>query len=249
MIRFLFSQRLSTKSGVPSILEQKLSELSSQSSSSNIDAFYSQESVQKPFAYRHAPGKSPVKDIRLELPSFSILPTAETKPETYLAELSQHRAQIQERMKLTLRELIDNNQPTREQMRTSSQNGTMLPSQHHPALPAGMHCVFIRAGRNNTIMTLTNSAFQSKRVVSGGTCGLKGYLRGTPECGTRVAAKISAAALEHGVKDICVVLKGFGPGREQAFRTLASSGLMIRKIEERTGIRHGGTKPVKVRRV
>ena len=56
-------------------------------------------------------------------------------------------------------------------------------------------------------------------------CGLKGHNRGTSESGTRAAAKLATKALDKGFRDMYVVFKKFGPGRDAAFRSLAASGL------------------------
>jgi small subunit ribosomal protein S11 len=125
----------------------------------------------------------------------------------------------------------------------------MLKHEHMPTLPHGMGRLVIHAGRNNTIMTLTDWRYQVLKICSGGLCGLKGAHRGTSEAGVRVATNITDEAKSRGFREMVVVLKGFGPGRDSAFRTVVASGLLVRKIEDATPIRHGGTRPRKMRRV
>lgn len=193
-----------------------------------------------------------VKEIRLELPVFNGIQTAEAakNPLEYQQSLNEHRVKVQESMKRTLATLIANNQPAREWIRGNRlHNGSMLPHEHYTHLPHGMGCLFVVANRNNTIMTLTDWTYKPLRIITGGLCGLKGHHRGTPEAGTRVGMAIADVALEKGFRDVAVVLKGFGPGRESAFRSIVSSGLRVKRIEDQTPIRHGGTRPKKARRV
>ena len=104
-------------------------------------------------------------------------------------------------------------------------------------------------GRNNTILSLTDWKHKLLGVASGGMCGLRGHHRGTSESGTRAASRIAKKTLSKGFRDVYVVFKGFGPGRDAAFRSLIAGGLNIRRIRDRTPIQHGGCKPRKARRV
>ncbi|KAI3641817.1 hypothetical protein MIR68_000086 [Amoeboaphelidium protococcarum] len=154
-------------------------------------------------------------------------------------------------MKQELAQLINQNQSMREWMRNNSaNNGSMSPQEHVKKLPYGIGMINIFAGRNNTICTLSD--WNRKIVapsVTGGLVGLKGALRGSVECGTRVGARIGSIAVERGFRDVWITFKGFGSGREAAFRSIIASGLKINKIIDKTPIRHGGTKPKKMRRV
>lgn len=202
-------------------------------------------SVESPIKKFNMYSSTSIKDIRLSFPKI----TGDSQNNSDHTKLHR-RGQVFNSMKSTLDQLIANNQPTRDWMRQNKKNnGSMLPQEHHRMLPSGTGCIFIHAGRNNTIMTFCDWNFNPLMVSSGGVCGLKGHQRGTPEAGMRVAAKIADFALSKGFSSVSVVLKGFGPGRDSAFRTLVSSGLKIRIIRDETPIRHGGTKPRKARRV
>jgi small subunit ribosomal protein S11 len=98
-------------------------------------------------------------------------------------------------------------------------------------------------------VTLTDWRHRIVRTISGGMCGLNGHLRGTPEAGTRAATRVGAIALQKGMKHVYVSMKGFGQGREPAFRALVASGIQIKRITDKTPIPHGGCRPRSVRRV
>ena len=164
--------------------------------------------------------------------------------------LQQHRQLQQQKMTETLQQLIEQNQTSRNWLRVNRRiNGTMSQHEHLEKIPTGVGIIYVIAGRNNTICTLTNWEHKVLTQVSGGMCGLKGHNRGTAESGTRVGSKVGFRAIQRGFKDVFVVLKGFGPGRDAAFRSLMSSGLEIRRITDRTPIQHGGCKPKRARRV
>jgi small subunit ribosomal protein S11 len=125
----------------------------------------------------------------------------------------------------------------------------MLSTDHVKTLPSGIAAIHILAGQNNTLVSLSDWQFRLIKTMSGGVCGLKGHLRGTSESGTRTATRIAQLALKQGFRDVFVYIRGFGPGRETAFRTLVASGLNILKITDRTPIPHGGCRPRKARRI
>lgn len=156
----------------------------------------------------------------------------------------------QKSMQAALNALIIQNQQTREWVRQHrSNNGSMPASEHHEQIPSGVYQIHVNASRNNTFVTLTDWQHRVVKKTSGGQCGLTGSHRGTSEAGTRTASRIASAAVELGAREVYVSLKGFGTGRETAFRSLVASGLNIRRITDRTPIPHGGCKPKKARRV
>lgn len=150
----------------------------------------------------------------------------------------------------TLQQLLANNQRVRDWARTHKRsNGSMHPSEHQEFIPAGIGQITVFAKRNNTFCTLTDWEHKILRTVSAGMCDLRGWNRGTSEAGTRTASRIGQVAVDKGFRQVYVTLKGFGPGREPAFRSLIASGLQIVSIRDRTPVQHGGCRPKKARRV
>lgn len=110
--------------------------------------------------------------------------------------------------------------------------------------------VHIHASFNNTIITFSDRQGNVISWSSAGTSGFKGSRKGTPFAAQVAAEKAGTIALdEFGVKTICVYVKGPGPGRESAIRTLMSLGFKVIEIEDGTGIPHNGCRPKKKRRV
>ncbi len=107
----------------------------------------------------------------------------------------------------------------------------------------------IRSTFNNTIVTLTDMDGNVISWSSGGNVGYKGSRKSTPFAAQMAAEKAAKDAMEHGLKQIEVYVKGPGAGRESAIRSLQSSGLEISLIKDVTPIPHNGCRPPKRRRV
>ncbi|MCM8779421.1 MAG: 30S ribosomal protein S11 [Candidatus Omnitrophica bacterium] len=107
----------------------------------------------------------------------------------------------------------------------------------------------IQATFNNTIITITDPLGQVVTWSSAGTVGFKGSRKSTPFAAQIAASDAAKKALEYGVKEIDVLVKGPGSGRETAIRALQSSGLKINSIKDVTPIPHNGCRPPKRRRV
>ena len=107
----------------------------------------------------------------------------------------------------------------------------------------------IKATFNNTIISITDPAGGLVAWSSAGAVGFKGTKKGTPFAASSAAEKAAAKALELGVKEVNVVVKGPGSGRETAIRALQSAGLDIVSIKDVTPIPHNGCRPPKRRRV
>lgn len=125
----------------------------------------------------------------------------------------------------------------------------MSPKNFKESIPDGVGMVQILSSKNNTFVTLMDSNHKVLRSISGGMCGLKGCQRGTSEAGTRAASIIAGMAKDKQIVKLFVKLKGFGVGREAAFRSLIASGITILRIEDVTPVAHGGCRPKKARRV
>lgn len=107
----------------------------------------------------------------------------------------------------------------------------------------------ILATFNNTILTITDRSGNVITWGSAGTAGFKGSRKSTPYAAQMAAQETARKAMEHGVREVDVFLKGPGPGREAAIRTLASAGIKVRSIADVTPIPHNGCRPPKKRRV
>jgi small subunit ribosomal protein S11 len=85
--------------------------------------------------------------------------------------------------------------------------------------------------------------------ASAGLAGFKGSRKSTPYAAQVSAQRAAEMAMEHGMREVDVFVKGPGPGRESAIRAIASSGLKIRSITDETPVPHNGCRPRKKRRV
>ena len=115
------------------------------------------------------------------------------------------------------------------------------------SIPAGR--AYIQSTFNNTIITLTDPKGNAIAWGSSGTAGFKGSRKGTPYAAQLAARDAARRAMEHGLRQIEVYVKGPGSGREAAIRALQSSGLYITSIRDVTPIPHNGCRPPKRRRV
>jgi small subunit ribosomal protein S11 len=102
---------------------------------------------------------------------------------------------------------------------------------------------------NNTIVTLTDRQGNALSWASGGNVGFKGTRKSTPYAAQMSAAQAAKLAQDHGVVEIDVVVRGPGPGRESAIRSLQQAGLQVNVIQDATPIPHNGCRPPKRRRV
>jgi len=115
------------------------------------------------------------------------------------------------------------------------------------AVPSGK--AYIQSTFNNTIVTLTDPQGNVIAWGSSGTAGFKGSRKGTPYAAQLAARDAARKAMEHGLRQVEVYVKGPGSGREAAIRSLQSSGLYITSITDVTPIPHNGCRPPKRRRV
>jgi len=102
---------------------------------------------------------------------------------------------------------------------------------------------------NNTIITITDPAGNTVSWSSSGNKGFKGSRKSTPFAAQLAAEEAGKRAMDHGMKNIEIVVKGPGSGRESAIRALGSTGLNITIIKDITPIPHNGCRPPKRRRV
>jgi small subunit ribosomal protein S11 len=107
----------------------------------------------------------------------------------------------------------------------------------------------IKSSFNNTIVTITDQQGNVLAWASGGNAGYKGSRKSTPFAAQLAAESAAKKAADHGMRNITVLVKGPGAGRESALRALQSAGLKISLIRDCTPIPHNGCRPPKRRRV
>jgi len=107
----------------------------------------------------------------------------------------------------------------------------------------------IQATFNNTIVTITDKKGNTISWASAGSLDFKGAKKSTPFAAQITAEAAARRAMEHGLKEVDVYVKGPGSGRESAIRTLQVVGLKINLIKDVTPIPHNGCRPRKRRRV
>lgn len=109
--------------------------------------------------------------------------------------------------------------------------------------------VHIQSTFNNTIITISDVSGNVIAWSSAGARGFKGSRKSTPFAAQVAAGDAAAKAMEHGLKNVTVLVKGPGAGRESALRALAAAGLKISLIRDVTPIPHNGCRQPKRRRV
>lgn len=114
-------------------------------------------------------------------------------------------------------------------------------------IPSGV--VHIQSTFNNTIVTITDPAGNVVAWSSAGVQGFKGSRKSTPFAAQLAAEDAAKKAMEHGMKNVEVYVKGPGAGRESALRSLQAAGFNVLMIKDVTPIPHNGCRPPKRRRV
>ena len=113
-------------------------------------------------------------------------------------------------------------------------------------IPNGI--AYIHSTFNNTVVTITDS--EGKVVIwkSGGTSGFKGTKKGTPFAAQIAAEQAAQVAIENGMKQSEIKIKGPGSGREASIRSIQATGLEVTRIVDITPVPHNGARPPKKRR-
>ena len=109
--------------------------------------------------------------------------------------------------------------------------------------------VHIRSTFNNTIVTITDTSGNTISWASAGTQGFKGSRKSTPFAAQIAAEAAARKAMEHGLQNVEIHIKGPGSGREAALRASQAAGLNVIAIRDVTPIPHNGCRPPKRRRV
>ena len=109
--------------------------------------------------------------------------------------------------------------------------------------------VHIRSTYNNTIVTITDTNGNAVSWASAGEMGFRGSKKSTPFAAQTASETAGKLAADQGMKTVEVYVKGPGPGRESAIRSLETAGLQVTMIKDVTPIPHNGCRPPKRRRV
>ena len=108
---------------------------------------------------------------------------------------------------------------------------------------------YIYSTFNNTLVSLTDPQGNVISYASAGTVGFKGSRKGTAFAAQRTAEQAARRGMDQGLRQIDVLIKGPGAGREAAIRSLQGAGLIVTSIRDVTRIPHNGCRPPKRRRV
>lgn len=107
----------------------------------------------------------------------------------------------------------------------------------------------ILATFNNTLLTLCDTKGNTLIAASSGALGFKGSRKSTPFAAAKVGEILGEKAVQMGIKDANVIIRGIGAGRESALRGFSSKGITITTITDRTPVPHNGPRAPKERRV
>src|SRR6476619_8178640 len=114
-------------------------------------------------------------------------------------------------------------------------------------IPSGI--VHISASFNNTMISITDAEGNLVAQSSSGARGFRGSRKGTPFAAQQAASEVARKALDVGMREVEVRVKGPGGGRESAIRAMAQAGIRVTSIRDTTPIPHNGCRPPKRRRV
>jgi len=107
----------------------------------------------------------------------------------------------------------------------------------------------VQSTYNNTKVLLTDNQGNAVASSSSGALGFKGAKKGTPFAAAKVGELVAEKGVLMGLKEVDVVVKGVGGGRESSIRAFSSKGIDLLSIKDRTPVPHNGPKPKKPRRV
>ena len=124
---------------------------------------------------------------------------------------------------------------------------TRVRRRERKQIPKGK--AFIQSTFNNTIITLTDPQGNVIAWRSAGTVGFKGSRKSTAYAAQMAATEAAKRAMEHGLRQVDINVKGPGSGREAAIRSLQAAGLSVTSIRDVTPMPHNGCRPPKRRRI
>ncbi len=132
-------------------------------------------------------------------------------------------------------------------MAVQKKKATKVRRRERKQIPRGR--AYIQSTFNNTMVTITDPVGAVLSWGSAGASGFKGSRKSTPYAAGMAAENAAKKAMEHGLRQVDVFVKGPGAGREAAIRQLQAAGLLITSITDVTPIPHNGCRPPKRRRV
>ncbi len=109
--------------------------------------------------------------------------------------------------------------------------------------------LYVESTYNNTRGTLTDVNGNTLAWSSSGALGFKGAKKSTPYAGSKIGELLGEKATQAGVKEVSVIVKGVGSGRDSVIRSFSAFNIELMSIEDRTPVPHGGVKPPKPRRI
>jgi len=109
--------------------------------------------------------------------------------------------------------------------------------------------LYVKSTFNNTALLLTDEKGNALAWSSSGSLGFKGAKKGTPFAAAKVGETLALKAQTMGLKEVSVVVKGVGSGRESSIRGFISKGIALLGVKDATPVPHNGPKPPKPRRV
>ena len=124
---------------------------------------------------------------------------------------------------------------------------TTAPILSKKRVDSGILCV--QSTYNNTKIILTDTKGNALAWSSSGSLGFRGAKKGTPFAAAKIGEVLADKASAMGIKDVAVIVKGVGSGRESGIRGFISKGINISSIKDMTPVPHNGPKPKKPRRV
>ncbi len=107
----------------------------------------------------------------------------------------------------------------------------------------------IYAAFNNTIVTITDPRGNTISWYSAGAAGFRGSRKSTPYAARQAGQNAARMAMDNGVQEVDVFVKGPGPGREAAIRSIQAAGIRVTSIQDVTPVPHNGCRPPKKRRI
>ena len=109
--------------------------------------------------------------------------------------------------------------------------------------------LYVESTYNNTRLTLTDEKGNTVAASSSGALGFRGAKKGTPFAAAKVGEAVAFKAQTMGIRDVSVVVKGVGSGRESSIRGFVNKGFTVLSIKDATPIPHNGPRPPRARRV
>ena len=109
--------------------------------------------------------------------------------------------------------------------------------------------IYVYSTFNNTIINITDNHGNTVAWSSAGVVGFSGSRKSTPFAASLATEKAVKAAMDMGLQEADLIVKGLGPGRESAIRKIQGMGVKIKSIEDVTPVPHNGCRPPKKRRV